>query len=515
MAASRARSADDSESSAAARAATGSGCSIFSLLVQAVVQAEDGVSASPLLLSLASGRPLLDTLGVTGSSPVAPTYTSPWLNATYAYLSKVGSAARSRLSGTNTGIFGGHAPMPRTKNGSLPSYRLYRRTGQAIVTIDGRDHYLGPYGSLESKKKYRRLIDAWLARQEHDPGTQPPTSSPPLSTTPTANEVILAYLRHASDYYKPTTEGEQKEVGCIRDALRIVRQLAGRTPAVEFGPKALKAVRQEMVKRGWSRGYVNHQVNRIRRMFRWATEEELIPATVFHALQAVRGLRKGLPGVRESKKVRPVSVRTIKKVLKRVRPMVRAMILFQFHTGCRPGEVCRLRPNRIDRSGAVWVYRPRRHKAAHHGKSREIFIGPRAQKVLRPWLEDLSPDEYVFSPVRAEALRQAERRLNRKTPLWPSHVRRQDAKRKADPRRRKRERYDAASYRRAVKRACKAAKVSPWAPNRLRHTAATRIRKRYGIELARIILGHSMAFTTEIYAEADRVKAVEVIGKIG
>ena len=76
-------------------------------------------------------------------------------------------------------------------------------------------------------------------------------------------------------------------------------------------------------------------------------------------------------------------------------------------------------------------------------------------------------------------------------------------------------RYDAASYRQAIKRACKVAKVLPWAPNRLRHTAATRIRKRYGIELARIILGHSMAFTTEIYAEADRVKAEEVIGEIG
>jgi integrase len=76
-------------------------------------------------------------------------------------------------------------------------------------------------------------------------------------------------------------------------------------------------------------------------------------------------------------------------------------------------------------------------------------------------------------------------------------------KRKAEPKRRKRNRYDVASYRRAIKRACKVAKIASWAPNRLRHTAATRIRKRYGIELARIILGHSMAFTTEIYAEAD------------
>jgi integrase len=64
-----------------------------------------------------------------------------------------------------------------------------------------------------------------------------------------------------------------------------------------------------------------------------------------------------------------------------------------------------------------------------------------------------------------------------------------------------------ASYRRAIKRACRLAKVSSWPPSRLRHTAATRIRKRYGIELARIILGHSTAFTTEIYAETDRTKA--------
>jgi hypothetical protein len=39
--------------------------------------------------------------------------------------------------------------------------------------------------------------------------------------------------------------------------------------------------------------------------------------------------------------------------------------------------------------------------------------------------------------------------------------------------------------------------------------------RRHGIELARIILGHSTAFTTEIYAEQDRTAAVEVIAKIG
>jgi hypothetical protein len=35
--------------------------------------------------------------------------------------------------------------------------------------------------------------------------------------------------------------------------------------AAEFGPKALKACRSEMVKKDWSRNYVNAQVDRVRR----------------------------------------------------------------------------------------------------------------------------------------------------------------------------------------------------------------------------------------------------------
>jgi integrase len=54
-----------------------------------------------------------------------------------------------------------------------------------------------------------------------------------------------------------------------------------------------------------------------------------------------------------------------------------------------------------------------------------------------------------------------------------------------------------------------------WHPNQLRHTAATRIRAAYGIEAARIILGHSSAVTSELYAEIDREKAREIVGKMG
>jgi len=406
--------------------------------------------------------------------------------------------------------------MSRNKNGTPPRYRLHKPSGQAVVTIEGHDQYLGRYGSPDSHQKYEQLVRTWRSRLREGAGDSAKNNL--LNIAPDqvmVSEILLLYIRYAKTYYKHSSNGEQKEVGCLRNALKLVRRLYGRAPIADFGPKALKEVRTAMINKGWSRSYINHQIDRVKRMFRWATEEELIPPSVYHALQSVRGLRKGLPGVRESKKVRPVPPRLIKKMLNYVQPMIRAMILFQFHTGCRPDEVCRLKPKKITYLPNVWVYRPGRHKTAHHGKKRTIFIGPRGQKVLEPWLMGIAQEEYVFSPIRSEALRNSRRRANRQTPCWPSHLTRLAQKRKLSPRRCKRKRYDSASYRRAIKRACAVAKVPSWSPNQLRHTAATRIRRRHGIELARIILGHTTAFTTEIYAETDRKKAMDIIGQMG
>lgn len=52
--------------------------------------------------------------------------------------------------------------MPRLTN-AVPKYRKHRASGQAIVTITGRDHYLGPHGTKASKAEYDRLVTEWLA----------------------------------------------------------------------------------------------------------------------------------------------------------------------------------------------------------------------------------------------------------------------------------------------------------------------------------------------------------------
>ena len=218
----------------------------------------------------------------------------------------------------------------------------------------------------------------------------------------------------------------------IRYAAAVVRELFGPTPAAEFGPKKLRAVQQAMADRGWSRGTVNAQVERVRRMFKWAVAEELLPGTVYHALRAVEGIRKGTPGVRDPEAVQPVAAERVEAVLPFLQPGMRAMVRVQLLTGMRPGEVCQLRAGDIDTGDAtgVWLFRPAEHKTQRHGHVRVVVIGPQAQEILRPFIA--ADETYVFSPKAAERVRQAERRASRKSQRTPSEAARQP---KANPKR--------------------------------------------------------------------------------
>src|SRR5262249_54312632 len=167
------------------------------------------------------------------------------------------------------------------------------------------------------------------------------------------------------------------------------------------------------IRKDWARTYVKGQVDRVRRMFRWAVEEELLPGSVSDDLAKVASLRKGKCKARESERVRPVRDEVVDATLPFLHPMLRAMVELQRLTGMRPGEVCRLRGLDLEVSGPVWAYRPGSdqgpeggHKTAHRGHERTVLLGPRSQEVLKPWLKtDLTA--YLFSPKEAEALRNA------------------------------------------------------------------------------------------------------------
>src|SRR5262249_43248686 len=153
-----------------------------------------------------------------------------------------------------------------------------------------------------------------------------------------------------------------------------------------------------------------------------------LPGSVYDNLAKVTSLRKGKCEARESEKVRPVPDEVVDATLPLLQPIPRAMAELQRLTGMRPGEVCRMRGMDLEVSGPAWAYRPGSdrvpegdHKTAHHGHERTILLGPKAQEVLRPWLKtDLTA--YLFSPREAEALRNAVRRQQRKSPIPPSQA---------------------------------------------------------------------------------------------
>jgi len=51
----------------------------------------------------------------------------------------------------------------------IPSYRLHKPTSQAVVTLNGKDVYLGNHGTPMSRERYDRLIAQWLANGRKRP----------------------------------------------------------------------------------------------------------------------------------------------------------------------------------------------------------------------------------------------------------------------------------------------------------------------------------------------------------
>lgn len=165
--------------------------------------------------------------------------------------------------------------------------------------------------------------------------------------------------------------------------------------ASQFGPKVLRRVRDKMIQPGLARSSINIHVGRIRRLFKWAVAEELVPVELYQRLCALTGLEAGRSAARESEPVGPVSQEMINAVRPFVSRQVWGMIQVQLASAMRPGEVTQMRGSDLKMSGTVWSYTPLTHKTSHHGKQRVIFLGKRAQKIinqfLKPELQAVAP----------------------------------------------------------------------------------------------------------------------------
>ena len=345
-----------------------------------------------------------------------------------------------------------------------PKYCLHKGTKQATVSLHGKRIYLGPYGSRESHQRYQEILKRWEAeRDQHSPKrSSEQTESKDLRVNPamlrekrnagsplTINELVFVYRQHTHEYYRKGGK-VTREATIIDDAIRYLRKHHATTFIHEFGPVALDELRSGMIgDLDWSRKHINKQVSRLVRMFTWAAEKELVDASVPMALKALAGLKKGRTQARETEPIECVDDAIVEATLGHLPPIVADMVRLQRLTGARPGEVCSLRPQDIDRSEEIWLYVPDEHKTEHHEKHRVIVLGPRAQELLADYL-NRSGSAFCFSPAESERLRREQAAAARKTPL--KYGNRSGTNRVKSAKRSPGEHYTTDSYRRVITR---------------------------------------------------------------
>jgi len=357
----------------------------------------------------------------------------------------------------------------------VPSYRQKPDRDYAIVEWRGVRHRLpGAYDSVESRESYRQFL------AERVFGTPDQQSSPSLSVA----RLVTQYLDHAREYYQNGTR--HSEYANLRVTLLWLGVNFGEISADKLGPLTLKKIQTALIKLKHSRGYVNTEVARIRRLYRWAVSEQLVKPDVLSALQSVQPLRAGHSVAQERARRIGVEWDVVCQTLAYCSPQIADMILIQWYTGVRSDSLCLMEGSQLEVDTSPWIWRPR-HKTEHLGVVAEIPIGPRCQRILERHLPAVG---YVFSP-----------RVARSNPRY-------------------RENYTSASYYQHISRAMDRAAsfghaIPHWFPHQIRHSRARIVEREWGVEGARVALAHASLDATKVYSSRDLELAKSVATDLG
>jgi len=324
-------------------------------------------------------------------------------------------------------------------------------------------------------------------------------AKPPASTSvrvPTVEEVCAAYCEHAKTYYRREDGTPTSEVDSIPLSLRALRDMFGDVPVTALTHADMVRVRDAIVSWGTcSRTTVNFYMARTMRMWKWALDAGLINVTVKTELTQVQPLKPNRTTLREPGRVLSVPDDDIKAVCRVSPPNFADMVRVHRLTGMRPEEVCAMTWEEIDRSSTPWVYLPSWHKNKWRRREvRAVLIGPKARRILSRW----KGEGFVFSPLKIiEAGFRGGRGQNASIPTKRGIAN-----------------WTTETYCTALKAYCRRSGVAIWTPNRVRHSFATDVRRRFGIAIAGCLLGHSSGMrVTEGYSHESAVDEIVRTGR--
>jgi integrase len=377
----------------------------------------------------------------------------------------------------------------RRRKGEPPQMRRLAKRDLAYVFMDGKRHYLGRWNSPEARKRYRLLITEWEAAHRGEAVYRP------SGVLVTVRDLVAAFLTHAEVYYRHPDGTPTSQVRTFAWAARDLLDSHADTPAAEFEPADLRALRDRWATarvRGdgqrWTRAAVNVALKKVKAIFDWGAAEGYVPEANAALLAKVKGLPPQRSAAREPGPVRPVPLPLLWRSLGELADAWQTIALVQLRCGCRPGEACRMRGDELfregtvtvgdetfrvptweraskvsgrKRSGRLWAWVPGRQKNAWRGKPVAYLIGPRLQTLLAPLLARYGSG-YLFPSPKVAGI----------------------------PR-------SMTGYGEATDEA------GGWGPGRLRHNFLTSRKRRAGLEAARASVGHVTTVTTRQYVQDD------------
>lgn len=313
-----------------------------------------------------------------------------------------------------------------------------------------------------------------------------------------AGEVSVAtlvglYAAHCRVYYRREDGSPTSSAAGEPRRLAMFARKLGAVALADVAHADLLPVRDALVLSGICRRSVNEAFFAWRRMLRWALDEALVRPEDVARLSLVRPLKRGRTTARETEPVREPDRRAVKGAIACLPPSVAALVRIMERTGMRPSEALGLAWDRIEkRRDGIWVYRPEFHKTRWRGRSRAVPLGPVCQRILAKY-PPMDGQERVFSPDVALAERASMPEEEVTGRAW--FLERGGAWREA---------VFAKVVRRALALARERGLVPQEVPDfsvaHLRHGAANRFRRWFGLAACKAMLGHAMGGgVTDVY----------------
>lgn len=425
-------------------------------------------------------------------------------------------------------------PKLRAKRSRYGVYAVCR------LSVDGKkkDFYLGKYDDPEAERRYRQLINSYLADD--------------VLTPPEGDELTMSYIYNR---YLDTLEGvNRSDVNnakrCLRYALECfgeglkVSDFSDETKTIRvlttyqqyllsiaketrteptgkvYGVQSAKAGQPvyKVVKRPWTYTGINRIVKNWIAILRWACRQGLLPFAIYRVLDALKPLN-ARSGLQRSPEAQAVDDDVLLAVMPYMTPTVREMVQIQRGTGMRAKEVCDLLVGDIDKTGDQWRVKTDRHKTSAHLRYRYFAFSIAETEILRRRCEGKSDDQHVFSQRENFTEFWDANQASRKSPMYKKE--RRTRQRTAKTRLNRihdyfTERSYAQSIRTAVNRAKKAGvDVGTIAPKSIRHAAYTEYSAKYGVELASKNAGHTSPRMADVYDHSLRMAAEKLASERG